>query len=300
MSKRMARMSFQRTTFVIVFCCSCVCLIGSFGAAVVLAQDGRVLYTPEELHRHFQNEAEAYVIEKTGESKPLVFKLQSLMHWQNTERSQEQGSMYVWLDGDRPAVLASIFTYEHSNRVFCKHEIISLADYPLTARMANTQVWTPKTPGLKWMPLTGAGEPADLPARRLSQMRAIAREFSGTVTKPKGEVTKLRLLTNPLIRYQPTDQTVVDGAVFSFAVVTDPELLLVIEAIQENGKLSWRYAVASSHYWQLELQRNGEVVWSVPLRMSLETARANQRPDADGAYFTFHAPQSIPPAEQLR
>lgn len=184
MSKRMARMSFQRTTFVIVFCCICVCLIGSFGAAVVLAQDGGVLYTPEELHRHFQNEAEAYVIEKTGESKPLVFKPQSLMHWQNTERSQEQGSMYVWLDGDRPAVLASIFTYEHSNRVFCKHEIISLADYPSTARMANTQVWTPKTPGLKWMPL--------------------------------------------------------------------------------------------------------------------ETARANQRPDADGAYFTFHAPQSIPPAEQLR
>jgi len=39
-------------------------------------------YTPEELHRHFQNEAESYEIFAKGATKPFELKPKPLMHWQ--------------------------------------------------------------------------------------------------------------------------------------------------------------------------------------------------------------------------
>ena len=92
-------------------------------------------YTPEELHRHFQNEAESYDIRLVGHSKPFELKSKPLMHWQNTVRQQEQGAMYAWFDGELPAVIASIFTYEYDGKVYCKHECLSVSEKPLAAKM---------------------------------------------------------------------------------------------------------------------------------------------------------------------
>lgn len=263
------------------------------------AQNG-TSYTPDELHRHFQMEAEAYQITPKGSTKSFELKPKPLMHWQNTVRQQEQGAMYVWFDGELPAVLASIFTYEYAGNAYCKHECISISDKPFSVKLGNVPVWAPKTAGANWKLIEDAGEPADSLPRRLTQMRNIARQFSGTVTNPEGETTKLTLLPQPLIRFQAPQQNIIDGAIFSFAVVTDPELLLMIEAFKENGKIQWRYCVLRSHYWQLDLARNDIPIWSAPLKIEIQDAVFNQSPLAYDPYFSFKPPLAIPSPEKLR
>ena len=106
-------------------------------------------YTPEELHRHFQNVADAYDMRSGGAR--LTLRSQPLMHWQNPERNHELGSTYIWEKDGVPQVLVSIFTFEYNNVVRCRHEMISLAEGAFDCTLHSESVWTPKRPGLDWI-----------------------------------------------------------------------------------------------------------------------------------------------------
>ncbi len=223
------------------------------------------------------------------------------MHWQNTVRKQEQGALYVWDKDGRPQVLGSIFTYQFQNRVHCRHEMISLADRPLTSKLGSTVVWTPKRAGVAWKPCDDVPPPMESAPRRLTQMRAIARQFTGTLDIPDYQLANLTLIPQPLVRYQATNAGVIDGAVFSFAVVTDPEILLVVEARESNGESgSWHYAAARAHYEELELKRKGSMVWQAARVKEMANTRFAQLPYAAEPYFVFFPPQPLPPPEALR
>jgi len=65
-------------------------------------------------------------------------------------------------------------------------------------------------------------------------MRNIAREFSGAM-KDNNDVTELRLLTQPIVRYKAPERGVIDGAIFALVWKgTDPEILLVLEDRNDN------------------------------------------------------------------
>ncbi len=78
---------------------------------------------------------------------------------------------------------------------------------------------------------------------------------------------ELRLLPTPLYRYPAAKTGVVDGALFALIsnAGTDPEVLLILEAREEGGKLRWEYACGRFSDWELHVQRKGtEVYASVP------------------------------------
>ena len=56
---------------------------------------------------------------------------------------------------------------------------------PATAERDGHAEWSPVRGGVEFRPLPGAPAPADTPARRLRQMRALAVEFSATKTDRK-------------------------------------------------------------------------------------------------------------------
>lgn len=256
-------------------------------------------YTPEDLRKHFQNMAQAYDM-RSGRTQ-LKLREQPLMHWQNTVRKQERGALYVWEKNGRPQVLCSIFTFEHEGEVQCRHEMISIADTPLTSQLDSVTVWTPSQAGVNWNRCEGVSAPAESAARRLIQMRAIARQFSGRLNIPDHQPANLQLIPQPLIRYQAPEQSVIDGAVFSMAVGTDPEILLVFEARSSaDGASAWHYAAARSHFHELQLKREDQVVWTAPIVSELENTRAGQLPWASQPYFIFFPPKPLPAPEELR
>jgi hypothetical protein len=71
-------------------------------------------------------------------------------------------------------------------------------------------------------------------------------------------------LPTPLYRYPSAKTGVVDGALFALmsSAGTDPEVLLVIEAKEANGKMRWEYACGRFSDWELRVLRKDKEVWS--------------------------------------
>ncbi|MCI0684868.1 MAG: hypothetical protein L0Y71_22450, partial [Gemmataceae bacterium] len=181
---------------------------------------------PAPLER-FQKAASQYDIRLEDAAKTkLAFVAKPLLHWDNPARTAEDGAVFVWLKDGRPEVIGSIFTYKITN-VRTKHEFQSLAASPLSARYEGKVVWKPRAAGVTFRPVPDAPAPAENERLRLVQMRALARDFDARLIDLKGETNELRLMPQPLFRYGADNSNVLDGAIFSFALGTDPEALLL-------------------------------------------------------------------------
>jgi hypothetical protein len=69
-------------------------------------------------------------------------------------------------------------------------------------------------------------------------MRQLARRFAAKERVNK-ESIECRLLAQPIDRYQPVADKIVDGAIFAYANGTNPELGVVFESDGEH----WRYGI---------------------------------------------------------
>ena len=99
------------------------------------------------------------------------------------------------------------------------------------------RVWAPQSAGVKFQPVPEAPVAAETPQQRLSQMKNLAHDFTALMIDEGGQEQELRLVPQPLIRYEPKDKRILDGGLFSFAAGTDPEAMLVLEARTENEHL---------------------------------------------------------------
>ena len=109
------------------------------------------------------------------------------------------------------------------------HEFHSLSEQTdVQATRGGQAAWTSGEPGIAWHSLAGSPAPASSRAGRLVQMRALARSLSARITAE--EATDLRLMPQPLYRYAEKTAGALDGALFVFALATDPELILLVEA----------------------------------------------------------------------
>jgi len=126
--------------------------------------------------------------------------------------------------------------------------------------------WVPRA-GLARKELPDASAPAATPVARLVQMRRLAHEFGGYEIDHERDRWELRLLPTPLYRYRAAGAGVVDGAMFVLVsnAGNDPEVLLLIEAMEAGGKLHWEYALGRFSDRELRVRRrDAEVFASVP------------------------------------
>ena len=62
---------------------------------------------------------------------------------------------------------------------------------------------------------------------------------TGTTAKSEWE---LRLMPTPLLRYSSATNKIIDGALFAFAQGTNPEALVLVEAVETVNGRAWRAA----------------------------------------------------------
>lgn len=237
----------------------------------------------------FQKMAEDYSIQSL-DSSGRTFQLRKtpIMRWSQPVRGGDDGAIFAWMDQGRPAAVGTIFAYpnEDQSRTVV-HEFHSLAGASFKAVWRNTKVWQPAEAGIKLNEVPGAPEPADKPAARLTQMRAIMRDFTARSIDPRDQPWELRLLPQPLVRYEPTgDETAIDGALFAFAQGTDPEILFVLEAQPGTKNAVWKYGCGRFSDYRLELKHKDNLVWEV----------GRPAGDRTGSYFFMSAEVRQAPA----
>jgi hypothetical protein len=191
-----------------------------------------------------------------------------VMRWRNVARGQDgEAMMVVWAHNGRPVAVASIYPWDG----YMCHEFGSLSrQAKLVARDGSAVVWSPNTAGLDFKNVPDAPAPAETPTARLRQMKSIAERFKGTMTGWKGDNSdreELRLLLRPLFRYElkeakEPNPNLQDGALFGFVIGTDPEIVLVLEAVGPANEAVWQFAFARATSGGLEAKLDGVVVWT--------------------------------------
>lgn len=209
-------------------------------------------------------EAVRYKIRHADADAPLKLLAQPVLRWSNPLRGEVHGSVYLWTRDGCPEAAGSI--YQFFNRKQLNIELVSLAEAPLKAERNGRVRWTPEA-GVKYAPLPGGPPAAGTAEQRQLQMRALARKFAGSLAEP-GEAddkwTELRLLANPLHRYEATDGSGREGAVFALVTTTDPEIVLMIESRKTAAGRGWVWAAARMHFRPLQLKLADKLVWEAP------------------------------------
>ncbi len=196
-----------------------------------------------------------------------------LLRWNNTIVREDDGMLFLWTqrDNGRPVAAAQFFLADG----IWHHEFQSVIAETIEARDSRGDwLWGPAQPDLHWQALNSVSEVGDSAAQRLRQMKLLAGQFTAAVDQDAAfeSSEQLRLLTTPLYRYTSSDEGIIDGAVFAFVQGTNPEILLVVEALDAGAsRRTWRHGFARMSCFNLRVYRDGKTVWSKE-RASVPTA----------------------------
>ena len=222
MSMRLSHRSGLRALFILA------AILGGIGPVTAdPPQDEKSL--AEEFRLFAKREAAAYTIRLEGSDRPLTLQPEPVLKWSNPVVGTIYGDVFIWTDrgaaGGRGLDLQVLLAARPPGQ----RVPLAGAGSALAARNGSV-VWTPSRPGLELKPIPDAPAPADSASARLRQMRALAQEFTGRQTTREGVDRDMRLLAQPIYRYENTKGDLIDGGLFVFVLGTDPEVFLLIEA----------------------------------------------------------------------
>lgn len=226
-----------------------------------------------------------------GKDVPKCVEAEPLFRYDDLPRGYQDGT--VWRLGKTGRPLAIVTTELHPRYGYhgtdksnpcVVYDFLSLSPKPLQSRSKDI-AWNPKKAAVKMKRLNCDVEVADTAARRLLQMKQIARKFKAVqrVSEPGvgDQQLVLRLLPQNIYRYQPGDGGKADAAIFLFVAGRMPGVVLVLET---NGT-TWEFGAGRlSGPSILSLSFNEEEVWLVP----------SDHGGVNEGYFATNAPSELP------
>jgi len=182
----------------------------------------------------------------------------------------EDGAIFLWLGDDgRPEASLQIFLVKNATAPngMWAHEFNLLSTESLVGTRRGLPSWSPSRPGVDYRRLTDVPKPRVTPALRARQMRDIAKDFHVTDYFKDKAWSDLRLLPTPVARYGKEGTPVIDGALFVFAIGTDPEACVFLEARTTDTGSEWFFAMASLSCFSLKGSYKKSEVWDLPRRV---------------------------------
>jgi hypothetical protein len=238
----------------------------------------------KDLQKLYQSDAEAYeFFADAAKKQPLTFVSKPLMHWASPD--DWSGDVFVWTNRGRPEIVGCMLSGPATGGRLIFHEFHALTLSPMpTQQLGGGRTWALDKPAIELQLLKDAPLPAETPAARLTQMRALSREFS-VVMQAGEQPWELRLLPQPIYRYErPEDERGwLDGGLFTWVWTTgtDAEVLLLLEARMHEGEYRWHYTPVRLTNREVTMKHHDRVIWQVSAHT--EQGSAVTRP-----YTTFY------------
>ncbi len=206
--------------------------------------------------------------EEPGDKRVSPHKVveQPLLHFTDADRGIFDGTLWAYGREGRPVAVLELYCGREANPRY-RHATTGTCDRPLKLSGAPGILWTPRQTAVTWGALKADTPPAAEPAARLRQIKALAKRFNvHQIFEPTKQREELRLLVQPLHRYTDKAEKVGDGVLFAYALGTNPEALLFIEARDEAaGGMAWHYGYARrGSSASLHGFLDGQEVWNVP------------------------------------
>jgi hypothetical protein len=226
-------------------------------------------------------------------AQPATLVEKPIFRYSDQPRRFIDATMWAWTEGGRPVAFQKIEAIEFGDAArpdsHWQYCLASLSTRNVTVKWTGREFRT-KRPGVEFRPLEGAPDVAAGAAQRKRQARDLARSFSARiVTDPVSNIgQEMRLLTTPLFEYADPRTKEFLGAVYGFSTNgTNPDLLIVIEARDAEGKLAWHYAPARMTSGGVTLKYQDAKVW--------DCVSADDR-ELPLMTWTFFNTRRVPPA----
>jgi hypothetical protein len=143
---------------------------------------------------------------------------------------------------------------------------VSLSDQIVSATWSDRFTWRAREPGIQWRAVPDAS-PKETDAARQTQLRQLARSFTGVIRNPQvSRQETMRLLPTPLLRYGDANGAVGRGALFGLTSNgTNPDALLLLQlAKSAAGQDEWRYGMHGLTGDEVEVRLRESVVHAQP------------------------------------
>jgi hypothetical protein len=188
-----------------------------------------------------------------------------LLRYTDPAREDSNGTLWAWGRKGRPVAVLELL--KHSDWNFWVQAFHATDDTRLKMTAPGRPVWTPKSSDLKFQPFLGAPAPAETAVVRLRQMKEFAQKFSAhEFWEPQNSRFELRLLAQPVHRYDDAEKGIIDGTLFIIAHGTNPEATLFIEAAKEKDQdaTRWRFGIGRSSQAELVILYDDKEVYHEP------------------------------------
>jgi hypothetical protein len=237
---------------------------------ILAALSGQSAKVDERLE-FMKAEAAAYRLAKASDrAAPLKFREEPAFRLGKQPADDvEDGAIFFWLGKDgRPEASLQIFLVKNATAPngMWAHEFNSLSTDSLVGTRRTSPSWSPSRPGLEYHRLDDVPKPAATAAVRARQMRAIMQDFHATDYFKDKAWSDLRLLPTPVARYGKEGAPVIDGALFAFAIGTDPEVCVFLEVRQGKQGPEWFYAMGPMTCFSVKGTYKKKEVWDLPRR----------------------------------
>jgi hypothetical protein len=234
-------------------------------AAGAAEPDGRQQDGPSMIEQA-RAQAEKILVKSAGERGLEIPRVGApVMCFGDAVRGNQRGTLWVWGRSGRPAVMAEIYLNVGNDAVWI-HTLTLTGAELVVADVRGRVRWAPQRTQLELKAFPSASAPAERASIRLRQMKDLARRLSAhEYWGPENSRYELRLLIQPVYRYDDADAKLLDGAVFVFAHGTNPEILLFIEARGDvAASATWQYGLARLGSAELHADLDGKEVYTEP------------------------------------
>jgi hypothetical protein len=190
-----------------------------------------------------------------------------LLYYGDLTRDNDRGSVWGWGEKGRPVALLELWQHvdDRSNWYFC---ICNTSGGKVRAKRGGDPWWSENESAVELKDVPDAPVPSSEAPQRQRQLKQLAQKFKGhEFWDPNNSRFELRRLEKPLHTYKDEDSGIMEGALYTLANGTNPEIMLFLEARvdpKDKTKSSWQFVVGRSAHAELHLEYDGKEVFEAP------------------------------------
>lgn len=193
----------------------------------------------------------------------LVQRIEKPLHsYGDAARGNSNGTVWAWGKSGRPTAFLELFRATEPNSPWI-NAITLTGQETVSLKTGIPTHWKPARTQIEPKMIPDAPAPDAKDNVRLLQMKEQSRRFTAhEFWDPNNSRFELRLLPRPLLRYKDEAAGIHDGTAYILAHDTNPEIVLLIEALGETvEKARWHYSAARLGSAELHLEIDGNGVW---------------------------------------